>query len=929
MADGKFFTTTKKGEIAELREELLNPSKDKKKDAVKKVIAAMTVGKDVSTLFPDVVKCIQTDNLELKKLVYLYVINYAKTQPELALLAVNTFQKDAQDLNPLIRALAVRTMGCIRVEKITEYLCDPLAKCLEDSDPYVKKTAAICVAKLYDISPELVEDRGFLDMLRNLLSDSNPMVVANAVAALVEINDGSPRPQFELNQQVLFKLLAALNECTEWGQVFILDALVAYEAPSAKDAESVIERISPRLQHANCAVVLSAVKVIMKQMDAVQNPQLIESLCKKMAPPLVTLLSAEPEIQYVALRNINLIIQKRPEVFMSKEDPNKIKVFFCKYNDPIYVKMEKLEIMVSLTNERNIDLVLMEFKEYATEIDVDFVRKAVRAIGRAAISLERAADRCMVVLVELIQTKVNYVVQEAAIVIKDVFRRYPNKYENVITTLCENLDTLDEPEAKASMVWIIGEYADRIDDADELLEGFLETFTEETATVQLQLLTATVKLFLTHKNPNGKPQELIKQVLAQATNETDNPDLRDRAYIYWRLLSSGDPDAARDIVLAEKPVITDDSNSLEPSLLDELLSNMGMLASVYHKPPDAFVSRTRVIVPQGDELADDYDAGMDSSAAASTSAPAAPATAAMPDLMGGLDELAAPPAPAAPAAAGGGDLLGDLLGLDAPAPAAPAAAAASPLDNLLGLGGPAPAPAAPAVQKAVLLPADKGQGFAIAGAITKQGGQPVLAMTFQNQTAGPLDGFQVMFNKNAFCISPAAALQAPAVPPGGSAEVVLPLAFSGQPAPLTSPPALQVAIKSPRQNPNVHYFATPITSLGPLLLPGGNIEETAFLNLWRSIADTNEKRVDFADVAFRGAEAAGPALQAANMFVMASRPAGSIMATYVSALAPPNVPLLLELKYTPGAMGVSVACKSPQPDLAPLVFSALREALLA
>ena len=57
----------------------------------------MTVGKDVSTLFTDVVNCIQTDNLELKKLVYLYLINYAKSQPDLAMLAVNTFVKDAND----------------------------------------------------------------------------------------------------------------------------------------------------------------------------------------------------------------------------------------------------------------------------------------------------------------------------------------------------------------------------------------------------------------------------------------------------------------------------------------------------------------------------------------------------------------------------------------------------------------------------------------------------------------------------------------------------------------------------------------------------------------------------------------------------------------------------------------------------------------
>lgn len=96
-SDSKYFNNAKKGETMELREELRNPQRDRKRDAVKKVIANMTVGKDVSTLFPDVINCIQTDNLELKKLVYLYLINYAKSQPDLALLAVNTFVKDAND----------------------------------------------------------------------------------------------------------------------------------------------------------------------------------------------------------------------------------------------------------------------------------------------------------------------------------------------------------------------------------------------------------------------------------------------------------------------------------------------------------------------------------------------------------------------------------------------------------------------------------------------------------------------------------------------------------------------------------------------------------------------------------------------------------------------------------------------------------------
>lgn len=57
--------------------------------------------------------------------------------------------------------------------------------------------------------------------------------------------------------------------------------------------------------------------------------------------------------------------------------------------------------------------------------------------------------------------------------------------------------------------------------------------------VQLQLLTATVKLFL--KKPTDNVQRMIQLVLSCATNETDNPDLRDRAYVYWRLLST-DPE---------------------------------------------------------------------------------------------------------------------------------------------------------------------------------------------------------------------------------------------------------------------------------------------------------------------------------------------------------------------------------------------------
>lgn len=171
--------------------------------------------------------------------------------------------------------------------------------------------------------------------------------------------------------------------------------------------------------------------------------------------------------------------------------------------------------------------------------------------------------------------------QEATVVIRNIFRKYPNQYESIISVLCENMDSLDEPEAKAAMIWVIGEYADRIEDSDVLLDDFLESFLEESHEVQLALLTATVKLFI--QRPK-KGAELVPKVLKWATEETDNPDLRDRGYMYWRLLSSA-PEEAKRVVMGEKPPITaEESEKLDPATLEEMCLNVGTLATVYLKP---------------------------------------------------------------------------------------------------------------------------------------------------------------------------------------------------------------------------------------------------------------------------------------------------------------------------------------------------------
>ncbi|KAL4080674.1 armadillo-type protein [Scleroderma citrinum] len=524
----------RKGENCQLGVDLNSEYRHKRKDAIKRIIASMTVGKDVSSLFPDALKNMKTDDLEQKKLVYLYLMNYAKTQPEPVILAVNTFVKDSEDPTPLVQALAIRTMGCLRLraERIIDYLF-----------PFSGRKLS------------LVIDNSFLSHPHEMILDSNPMVVANTVAALTDIHTTASTAHppvspsdpaiFNVTSNILNKLHIALNEYTEWGHVAILNVLAWYVSQDEKESKHICEQVVPQFSYS----------------------------FEKMAPPPVTFLSFPPEVQWVALQKINLLLQKRPDLLS-----NEMRVFFCKYNDPLYVKVEKLDIMVRLANDNNVDALLSELKEYASEVVVDFVRKSIEAIGQTAISIESSAEHCVNVLLDLISTRISYVVQEAVVVMKDIFRKYPSTYEGVTPILCVNLEELGELEAEASLIWISGEYAEKINSADEL-----------SIFVELQTLTAVVKLFL--KKPDSS-QGVVQR--------TDSPDVRDRAYVYWRLLST-DPEPTI-------PPISIPPTTVSPALLEEFLGGVSSLESVYHKPAETFIGHGRIGVDsvqrKGSELSD-------------------------------------------------------------------------------------------------------------------------------------------------------------------------------------------------------------------------------------------------------------------------------------------------------------------------------------
>lgn len=560
-------------------------------------------------------------------------------------------------------------MGCIRIERILDYIIEPLRRGIRDSSPYVRKTSALCIAKIFDLNTEISEDCGFLDnLLELLMTDSNPMVVSNVIAALSDIQELVPDLEaLKLNDEIFVRLVSVLADCTEWGQVFIMDTLADYDGAcegSMGEIEKMIETVIPKLQHANQAVVMSSINLLVKQglqsRVLPENHQLRTVILRKLSSPLISILSPPnpPEIQYAALRNVNLLVQAYPKLFS-----NEISVFFCSYNDPQYVKLEKLEIIGKIVDDNSIDRILPELCEYAKDVDGEIVKKAIKVLSQCALNVPRWSGRIREIFSELLETKLPTVLQQVTINLIPLFRSvccdeffplierfYFSDLESIWSSL------IGDEESQSALIWILGEFCDSNRVEMELLLNLLQIFEEialndsfklEGSRYQSQIILAALKIYLKQTEAAGAQAaeyslpfdtlELVKKILKKGTEEGDGVDLRDRCKIYERILNYeikirhgnskkspqilefndwGIPSEKDDGLLEQEPVLIlkemiqsanlpetsqeeEESRKEEDKILLILLNQLTKLSSIYHQLPSEFVSCRTIIRDDG------------------------------------------------------------------------------------------------------------------------------------------------------------------------------------------------------------------------------------------------------------------------------------------------------------------------------------------
>ncbi|OHT08170.1 hypothetical protein TRFO_23375 [Tritrichomonas foetus] len=574
-------------ELQEANRNLTSKDNKIRIDSMKVVINLFGQGENCSIVQPQIANFQADDNVSMHRFVNILNDAYLKDNPGLIQPVISSILTDFDRPNPQIKALAVRQAGSIADNETAEHLVPIIKAGAQSNDPYIRKAAAMSILKVHHNSSTIIQRFNLGDDLQVLLNDPNPNVASNALCALTEINNTLATPLFDVSVKVINNLLNTIEDATEWCQIQILEFICDFKPATSDDARQIIQRIATRLIQANSGITIVAIRCCLRMCSFIENTEYTKEIFNRIMLSLVSLMNNGNEIQFSALKSIFVILQKFRKLYQDD-----ISIFFCKYDDPLYIKLEKIDIILTLTTDQNIKRVLEELKGYAQQEDVEFVRKSIRAIGRFAIVFESTAKDCVDCLESLIESRIQYIVQECIVVSVNIFRRYPSQYESIISTICQCLvSTLDDHRAKAAMVWILGEYSSMITNAAELIDAlFLDGFLEEPTDVQLSILTAIVKFFLS--NPD-EGQEMLRHVLSLVTNEVDNPDLKDRAYMYLCLLTEC-PDRAINVVMAnDPPKLNIDLQLIEPRLVEALVPLVGSLAIMYKQLPQEFVPTIR------------------------------------------------------------------------------------------------------------------------------------------------------------------------------------------------------------------------------------------------------------------------------------------------------------------------------------------------
>lgn len=499
--------------------------------------------------FSSIAKNVASSNIEIKKLVYIYILRYAEAEPDLSLLSINYIQKSLTDQNPQIRALALKVMSGIRVPAISQIVVLAIKRGCGDMSPYVRKAAALAIPKCYRLDPNTLSQ--LLEYLSILLGDKQYFVAGSAVAAFLDV---CPQ-RIDLIHRHYRSLVRKLVDMDEWGQLATLNLMTYYsrkcfprrvkkhkrakneefyEENGGSDgdggSEQWVQELDPDmelllkacknlLQSRNSAVIVAVARCFLY----LAPPEYIDLA----VGPLVALMRSSQEVRQVAMYNIVAVCLVRPASLVKY-----LTHFLIHATDPIEMsrlKFETLTLLYPLCKPHMKELILSELAHFTRSSDERIVRECVRAVGRCAQNDTKASARCLRLLLQQISSQYGILAAESLTVIRHLIQQDPEAHIKTVIRLAKNLNVTSDPQARASIIWLVGEFSG-VDDKDNIAPDVLRILAKgfadesEAAKLQIVLLAAKVYLHYLNRTISHHDQNIpLEERTASFTLESSNP----------------------------------------------------------------------------------------------------------------------------------------------------------------------------------------------------------------------------------------------------------------------------------------------------------------------------------------------------------------------------------------------------------------------
>ncbi|KAJ3117869.1 AP-3 complex subunit beta-2, partial [Phlyctochytrium bullatum] len=386
----------------------------------------------------------------------------------------------------------------------------------------------------------------FIEIIEMLLNDNSTLVLGSVISGFNQI---CPE-RLDLIHKHYRKLCRLLIDADEWSQIEILNLLLRYARLNFLDPNK-DEGTVPE-------------EALSKQEDFFVPTKQIAASSDFDIDHRLLLNSTNIIASYLVLLNAVTIAEFRPYVLQPY-----LKSFYLNLDEPPHIRELKLDILAFLASEANVSGLILELKvlarlkrhtdeikDYVLTNDHGLVLQSIRVLGRIASKLPQVADECLGVLVSLISNKDEEIVAEAVIVTRQLVQLQPEANKKLIRSLAKSLDTISIAPARASILWLVGQYCTLVpEDAPDTFRIAAKSFSNEENTVKLQILTLGIKLTSTFE------YEVLKSIYAYVLNlaryDVDY-DVRDRARFLKALQSNAQAGLykfeLKDIFLSNKSV---------------------------------------------------------------------------------------------------------------------------------------------------------------------------------------------------------------------------------------------------------------------------------------------------------------------------------------------------------------------------------------